>query len=151
MVLSHPRFFVVVSSGDCVCVWLVFILTGTVPVARARYRLINVGGTAVTPDTRPLVPLDGSPWLFRFFFYICHRSHARAFSRTHSRTRFVECVVRRIRRTVLYTYVHVNARIPLRVCECVAFSFLFLAVRSAAVGLHNSHDHRHSVVCSIVV
>lgn len=38
--------------------------------ALARHRLDahDVGGTAVTPDTRPLVPLDGSPVCF-FFSY----------------------------------------------------------------------------------
>lgn len=63
------------------------------------------------------IPARWSHWtgprLFRFFFFYIRRwAHARAITRTHTRTRFVECVVR-IRRTVLYTYVHVNARIPL--------------------------------------
>lgn len=78
------------------CRQLVFILTGTYsqPVRGARSLAIapiNVGGTAVTPDTRPLVPLDGSPvnffysfFIFIFFpFCIRRQLHARA---THTHT-----------------------------------------------------------------
>lgn len=74
------------------------------------------------------------------------RTHARTHSLTHSRTRSSSSVVE----LYAYSFVHIRSRerahSTASVCASVAFSFLFLAVRSAATGLHYSHDHRHSVV-----
>lgn len=54
-----------------------------VSATRAR-RSITVGGTVVTPDTRPLVPLDGSPVyiiffpIFFFFHFVSAAGHTHA-------------------------------------------------------------------------
>lgn len=73
------------------CRELVFILTGTYsqPVRGARSLAIapiNVGGTAVTPDTRPLVPLDGSPvnFFYSFFLFIFSFSYPPPVARTRN-------------------------------------------------------------------
>jgi len=101
-------------NDDSVWPRLVFILTGLVVVynARAIARLT----LAALPSHR--IPTRWSHWtgppFISFFIFF---SYPPLGARTHNtRIRPAECVVRVRRRTVLYTYVHVSARIPLRVC-----------------------------------
>lgn len=83
---------------------------------RARYRLINVGGTAVTPDTRPLVPLDGSPFISFFSISAAGRTHAHLRVRIHAHILSSVLYAYAVRFCTHTTHIHVNARIPLWVC-----------------------------------
>lgn len=103
--------------------WPVFILTGRAAAARCA---AQAPALTLSLDQRwrhcghtgypPVGPTGRVPRLFYFiyFFRIRRRAHARA-TCTHVYDRPSGVVVRRTR-TVLYTYVHVSARIPLRVC-----------------------------------
>lgn len=144
------------------CAWPVFILmlTGCAAGRITRYRLINVGGTAVTPDTRPLVPLDGSPFiLFIFIFFISadgftHALHALLHARTYIYT---------LSRTHAHT--HAYGRPSLRVrfcthtftwarafhCECVCVSRRFLISLSGLYGLSLIIHTTTAIVLSRVV
>lgn len=85
-------------------------------------RLTHVGGTAVVPDTRPLVPLDPIPVyifisfsLVRFFFILTPPRNRR---QAHARTRMTgQWSVAQF--FFLFVHVHVSARAFHRECVCV--------------------------------
>lgn len=88
----------------------------------------------------------GPPFILFYLFF--------SYPPSGARTRYMHARIRSAQwcccTAYAYSFVHIRSRerahSTASVCASVAFSFLFLAVRSAAAGLHYSHDQRHSVV-----